>query len=202
MDRLVEMRIPLRLEKDSIKDRLISLVELSKIGISLPVALTAGAGCLLASPYPGTRLLLCSAGVFLLACGSCGLNQYQERGIDRLMGRTKDRPLPSGRLTPNAALRASSAMIFAGLLVLFHAGSGALALGLFAVFWYNVVYTPLKRKTAFSVIPGALIGAVPPPSGMGVRRGRYRRSPHMGGGLFLLPLASSSFLASPCRILG
>ncbi len=162
MDPLVEMRIPLRPEKDSIKDRLISLVELSKIRISLPVALTAGAGCLLASPHPGTRLFLSAAGVFLLACGSCGLNQYQERGIDGLMGRTKDRPLPSGKLTPEAGLRASSAVILAGLLVLFHAGSGALALGLFAVVWYNIVYTPLKRKTPFSVVPGALIGAVPP----------------------------------------
>ena len=136
---------------------------LTKIRISLLATLTTAAGYILATGTITLQMLVTSAASFLLACGSCGLNQYQEREVDQCMDRTKSRPIPSGRLNPEAALWISIGLILLGSLILFFgAGDLALALGLFAVLWYNLIYTPLKQKTAFAAVPGALVGAIPP----------------------------------------
>jgi heme o synthase len=154
---------------------------LTKIGISLLATLTTAAGYLLATGKITLHMLVPSTAVFLLACGSCALNQYQEREIDRWMARTKSRPIPSGRLNPEAALRISIGLILAGSLILFcGTGGPALALGLFAVFWYNLIYTPLKQKTAFAAVPGALVGAIPPALGWVTGGGRLF-DPRIGG---------------------
>lgn len=105
-------------------------------------------------------------GVFFLACGACGFNGWQERRTDGLMLRTQGRPIPSGAWAPSSALLLAAGLLVAGSLALLAAGGGrALLLGLGAVAWYNGVYTPLKRVTAFAVVPGALVGAVPPALG-------------------------------------
>jgi protoheme IX farnesyltransferase len=66
-------------------------------------------------------------------------------------------------LEPAAALWVASGLIFSGSIILFHAaGLASLALGLLAVLWYNGVYAPLKQKTAFAAVVGALVGAIPP----------------------------------------
>jgi len=139
------------------------LLALTKIRISLLATLTTAAGYILATGKITIYMLAPSAAVFLLACGSCALNQYQEREIDQWMERTKSRPIPSGRLNPEISFWISIGLILLGSLILFFgAGSLALALGLFAVLWYNLIYTPLKQKTAFAAVPGALVGAIPP----------------------------------------
>jgi len=141
----------------------ILLLHLGKIKISLLATLSTATGYLLATGKITIHMLVPTAAVFLLACGSCALNQYQDREIDQLMERTKSRPIPSGRLNPEAALWISSGLILSGSLILFYGAENlALALGLFAVFWYNLIYTPLKHKTAFAAVPGALVGAIPP----------------------------------------
>jgi protoheme IX farnesyltransferase len=141
----------------------ILLLHLGKIKISLLATLSTATGYLLATGKITIHMLVPTAAVFLLACGSCALNQYQDRKIDQLMERTKSRPIPSGRLNPEAALWISSGLILSGSLILFYGAENlALALGLFAVFWYNLIYTPLKHKTAFAAVPGALVGAIPP----------------------------------------
>jgi protoheme IX farnesyltransferase len=138
-------------------------LHLGKIKISLLATLSTATGYLLATGTITLDVLVPSAAVFLLACGSCALNQYQEREIDQWMDRTKSRPIPSGRLNPEAALWISIGLILSGSIVLYcGAGDPPLALGLFAVLWYNLVYTPLKQKTAFAAVPGALVGAIPP----------------------------------------
>jgi len=81
------------------------------------------------------------------------------------MQRTKKRSIPSGRIAPLKALYFSVAMITTGFFVLYLTGDLSLFLGMFAVVWYNGAYTYLKRKTAFAVIPGAFVGAIPPAIG-------------------------------------
>jgi protoheme IX farnesyltransferase len=154
---------------------------LTKIRISLLATLTTAAGSILATGTITLQTLVTSAAVSLLACGSCALNQYQERDVDQWMNRTKLRPLPSRRLNPEAALWISIGLILLGSLILFFGAGGLpLALGLFAVLWYNLIYTPLKQRTAFAAVPGALVGAIPPVLGWTAGGGEIF-APQIGG---------------------
>ncbi len=139
------------------------LLELIKYRISLLATLSASAGFILAKQELSREIILPLTGILFLACGCCALNQYQERKTDGLMERTKGRPLPAGKLNPLAALGISSGLIISGSLILYSETHWASwGLGLFAVLWYNGAYTYLKQKTAFAVIPGALVGVIPP----------------------------------------
>ena len=161
------------------------LLDLAKIRISLLATLSTATGYLLATGKITIHMLVPTGAVFLLACGSCALNQYQDREIDQLMERTKPRPIPSGRLDPETALWISIGLIVLGSLILFSgAGDLALALGIFSVLWYNLIYTPLKRKTAFAAIPGALVGAIPPALGWVTGGGRILDPRIVGVALF------------------
>ena len=161
------------------------LLDLAKIRISLLATLSTATGYLLATGKITIHMLVPTGAVFLLACGSCALNQYQDREIDQLMERTKSRPIPSGRLDPETALWISIGLILLGSLILFSgAGDLALALGIFSVLWYNLIYTPLKRKTAFAAIPGALVGAIPPALGWVTGGGRILDPRIVGVALF------------------
>jgi len=112
---------------------------------------------------PGLVLAL---GVWFLTAGASALNQAQEREIDARMSRTCMRPLATGRLSLPAGLGISLGLLGFGLMILAATGSTRVVLlGLFAVIWYNGVYTPLKRITPFAVLPGALCGALPPVMG-------------------------------------
>jgi len=141
------------------------IVELAKVRITVAVSLTTATGYLLAAHEFEWGMWLPLLGVFVLACGSAGFNQWQEREIDARMKRTQGRPIPSGRMDPASALFIA---VLLGLLGLYCLASvnrnpkALLLLGCFAVAWYNGIYTFLKRVTAFAVIPGALIGAIPP----------------------------------------
>lgn len=140
--------------------------DLSKGRIALLAALSSATGYILAADSVSLAIVFPTVGLFLLACGSSALNQYQERDIDCLMKRTKGRPIPSARLTPPQALVIALLSMLSGSLILL-VGSNvvALSLGLFAAFWYNAIYTPLKKRSPFAAIPGALVGAIPPAVG-------------------------------------
>lgn len=145
--------------------RLIELTALIKIRIVLLSTLSAVTGYVLADGFQ-LKLVLFIVGIFSLAAGSAALNQYQERHLDRLMDRTKHRPLPAGQLTPKTGLTISLVLIFIGLLVLIKSFSVlAFLLGVVTVIFYNGIYTYLKRVTAFAAVPGAFIGALPPAIG-------------------------------------
>ncbi|MCX8010233.1 MAG: protoheme IX farnesyltransferase [Ignavibacteria bacterium] len=102
-------------------------------------------------------------GIFLLASASAVINQIQEEKFDRLMVRTKNRPIPANKIGRSTSLIFASMLFISGLILLI-TSSGLLAslFGLIALIWYNFVYTPLKRKNSFAVVPGSLIGAIPP----------------------------------------
>jgi len=140
-----------------------TFLELSKVKITVAVALTTITGYLLARGRFDIYLLLPTLGIFILACGSSAINHYQERDKDALMERTHNRPIPSGRISAKGALLFAFILTIVGSYILYDsAGPLAMQLGLLALLWYNAIYTPLKNKTAFAVIPGAVIGAIPP----------------------------------------
>lgn len=138
-------------------------LKLGKFTISLPVALTGFLGYFMAQPSLDLHALYTVSGIFLLSSGSSAINQIQERRTDAKMSRTAQRPLPSGRITLAQAILFSTMCAAAGTTLLMLTGYPlAAAFGIFTLMWYNLVYTPLKKITAFAVLPGALIGAMPP----------------------------------------
>ncbi len=148
------------------------IAELTKWKLSLAVAFSAVTGYLVFSGDAGTGLMVVAPGVFLLSSGAAALNQYTERKSDALMARTAGRPLPSGRMTPGTAVWTALLLLVSGSVLLGISGLLPLALGLVNVLLYNIVYTGLKKVTALAIIPGALVGAVPPLIGYTAAGGR------------------------------
>jgi len=139
------------------------IFELGKVRISLPVALSALAGYVLYSGKADGQGMLLMIGVFFMSCGSGALNHWQERKTDALMPRTKKRPIPSGRISPALGLTVVLGYTLTGSLILaFSNPMIALVLSWATLASYNLIYTPLKKVTAFAVIPGSLVGALPP----------------------------------------
>ena len=145
------------------KQQLKIIYELGKVRISLPIALSALTGYVLYThnvDAQGWWLLL---GVFFMACSSSVINHWQERDVDAQMPRTKDRPLPTGRISPkNAFLVAIGFAVLGSLILILSNPLLALVLSWLTLFFYNGVYTPLKKVSAFAVIPGSMVGAIPP----------------------------------------
>lgn len=147
---------------------LVTILELVKARITIVVTLSVATGHLVFVGHFSTGLILPSAGIFLLACGSAALNQVQEAAIDRRMKRTASRPIPSGRISTDWALFVAVLFCGAGFYTLSCIEAHTitiLVLGAGALIWYNGVYTYLKRITAYAVVPGALVGAIPPAVG-------------------------------------
>jgi protoheme IX farnesyltransferase len=141
-------------------------MRLCRTPLSFFAACSTGAGFFLGPHHVAVRALLPMTAVFLLACGASALNQYQEQDIDARMERTRRRPIPSGMVRPRQALAIAILLVAGGQCILAFAGNmTAVVLGFFAVFWYNGVYTGLKRITAFAAVPGAIVGMVPPAIG-------------------------------------
>ncbi|MGC2063485.1 MAG: protoheme IX farnesyltransferase [Thermodesulfovibrionales bacterium] len=140
-----------------------SYARLGRIRISLVAGVSAMTGYILAAYSLRPGIYISGIGVFLLACGASALNQYQERDLDALMDRTRSRPLPTGTRTVGEALLFAGGTAVSGLiLIAVSGGIPGLLLGIFAIAWYNGLYTNLKKRTAFAAVPGALVGAVPP----------------------------------------
>ncbi len=141
-------------------------MELTKFRLSAAVTLSAVFAFVLAGGGNASVLGLSTLAVLLLALGVSTLNQYQEYESDGRMARTKRRPIPSGRITPAAALAISMMLIAsATFLIYLELGNTGLLLFLFVPLWYNGVYTHLKRVSAFAVVPGGLLGMIPPAIG-------------------------------------
>ena len=141
------------------------LVELTKPRITMMVVLTAGIGLLLASSGEATFSLVVHTlvGTGLVAAGSSALNQVLERDLDALMQRTAQRPLPAGRMHPDAALLFGVSLSIVGLLELtVFVNLLTALLGTLALASYVFLYTPLKRVSSLATVIGAIPGAIPP----------------------------------------
>jgi protoheme IX farnesyltransferase len=142
------------------------LFRLTKAEIIILEVITLVAGFLighsLEQPINLRIFILVIVGVSALGLGSGTLNQIQEREEDSQMNRTKDRPLPSGRISVITALCITNACFVIGAICLYQISLSVFALGIFAVISYNGLYTMWwKRKMAFAAIPGAIPGALP-----------------------------------------
>ncbi|HEV7515532.1 MAG TPA: heme o synthase, partial [Thermoanaerobaculia bacterium] len=154
----------------SIAARLADWKEMTKPGITLMVVLTAGLGFLLAEgTRPGFRFLLLVntlLGTALVSAAGSVLNHVLERDTDALMRRTANRPLPTGRIDPDAALLFGVVLGIAGLAWLAVGVNLLTALiGALAIAGYVFVYTPLKRVSSLATVIGAIPGALPPVMG-------------------------------------
>jgi len=143
-----------------------ALPALTKLPISVLSALSASAGYLAFARGTSAGVLPASLGVVLMAMGGCAANEWEERDIDARMERTRRRPIPSGLISPTEGLAAGLALALGGFAVLAGwSGPVPALLGLAAFILYVAIYTPLKRRSAFAWLPGALIGAIPPAIG-------------------------------------
>ncbi len=126
------------------------------------------ASCLVGIFYaPGTitffKSLVALFGTTCVVAAACILNCYYEKDLDKLMDRTKDRPLPSGRLTPKFTLYLSASLLIISIPMLYFGVNPLTAgLGLLATLIYVYFYTPYKKKSSSSVFVGAIPGAIPP----------------------------------------
>lgn len=131
--------------------------------VSFMVMAATAFGYLLVNPAPAATFAWAVAGTALLSWGCSAWNQVQEKGLDALLPRTKNRPLPAGRLGVARALWVGAVCVLLALWCLFLAGGMVpLLAGCLIVLVYNGVYTPLKRRSAFALLVGALVGALPP----------------------------------------
>jgi protoheme IX farnesyltransferase len=139
------------------------LMDLFKPKLTILVVVTLLVGVLLAPIQMNIILLAVSLlAIWLQAAGSLSLNCYIERDADKLMERTKDRPLPAGRLKPEVALYWGWGLIFVGTVILVFSSNLLTAmLGLFSALSYIYLYTPLKLKTPYALYIGAVPGALP-----------------------------------------
>lgn len=156
-------------------ERLSAYLELTKPRITFLVVLSALAGFALGSPsiFDWVAFFQTAFGIALLSSGISTLNQYLERGLDGLMQRTRNRPLPAGKLPPAHALWLGVALsAIAEIHLLLFVNWLAAVCGLAALASYLFLYTPLKTRTHWCTFVGAFPGALPPVLGWAAARGQ------------------------------
>ncbi len=148
------------------KNSLSDFNKLIKLRLTLTVVFSASVSFLIGSKVQGdinwTDWLILTLGGFLVTSAANGFNEIIEKDLDKLMKRTMDRPIPSGRMTTGQALVLSLFMGIAGILILLNLNFLTGILSVFSIFLYAFFYTPLKRKSPVAVFIGAIPGALPP----------------------------------------
>jgi protoheme IX farnesyltransferase len=159
--------------KTQVRARAIDLIALVKPRIMLMALLTAaGAMSLAPEAVPAARALWLIAGTALIVGAANTLNMWLERDIDCLMARTRNRPLPKGRLEAATALRFGAIQGALALPALAMVNAVTAALGLLALLLYVGVYTPMKQRSHWATWVGAVPGAMPALMGWTAATGR------------------------------
>jgi protoheme IX farnesyltransferase len=149
----------------NLRERALAYLELTKPRIAILLVLSSAAGFYMASSTGFEPLLFIHSmvSITLLAFGVSTLNQYIERNIDPMMERTAERPLPTGRVTPNEALVFGIVQcVVAEMYLLLMVNALTALLGLVVIVGYVLLYTPMKTRTSLSTVVGAIPGAMPP----------------------------------------
>lgn len=136
--------------------------EITKIRLAVSVVFSSLAGYLLgADTIDFKTLLLLAVGGYCMVGASNAYNQIIERDLDALMDRTKNRPVPAGRMSVNTAFIIAAILTILGIAILYSINPQTAMFGAISIFLYTSVYTPLKTKTPLSVFVGAIPGAIP-----------------------------------------
>lgn len=136
--------------------------QLTKLGLSMSVVFSSIAGYLLAANVVDYTLLLQLAfGGFFMVGASNAFNQIIEKDTDALMQRTKNRPLPTGRMSVNIAMTIAVLFTILGIAILYSINPKTALFGAISIFIYTCAYTPLKSVTPLTVFVGAIPGAIP-----------------------------------------
>ncbi len=144
------------------RDLIADFKEITKLRLSVSVVFSAIAGYFLgAEVIDFVTVLLLAVGGYFMVGASNAFNQVMERDLDALMDRTKNRPLPAGRMSINTALFIGIAFTILGIWVLYIINPTTALFGAISIALYVLAYTPLKTKTPLSVFVGAFPGAIP-----------------------------------------
>ncbi|MEY8868635.1 heme o synthase [Meridianimaribacter flavus] len=136
--------------------------EITKIRLSVSVVFSSIAGYLLGAPTVDvyTLILLAFGGYFMVGASNA-YNQIIEKDLDALMERTKNRPIPAGRMSVRTAFIIAVSFTLLGIATLYIINPRTAMYGAISIFLYTSVYTPLKTKTPLAVFVGAIPGAIP-----------------------------------------
>lgn len=149
----------------SIKSIYIDFKAITKAGLAISVVFSSVAGFLLGVSdvfsLDWVILLKLVIGGYCMVGASNAYNQIIEKELDALMDRTKNRPIPAGRMSPNLALVIASILTFVGLVLLYTINPKTAMFGAISIVLYTSIYTPLKTVTPLSVFVGAIPGAIP-----------------------------------------
>lgn len=132
------------------------------MGLALSVVFSSLAGYLLGVDTVNFKTLtLLAFGGYFMVGASNAFNQIIEKDLDALMNRTKNRPIPAGRMSVTTAFIIASVFTLLGIIILYTINKQTAMFGAISIFLYTCVYTPLKTKTPLAVFVGAIPGAIP-----------------------------------------
>jgi len=138
---------------------------ITKAGLAVSVVFSSLAGFMLGitqfDSHTLLTLLKLAVGGYCMVGASNAFNQVIEKDLDALMDRTKNRPVPSGRMSSRSALVIAGILTVIGIVILYSINSKCAMFGAISIFLYTSVYTPLKTLTPLSVFVGAFPGAIP-----------------------------------------
>ena len=136
--------------------------EITKIRLSVSVVFSSLAGYLLGVETVNYQtLILLALGGYFMVGASNAFNQIIEKDLDALMKRTKNRPIPSGRMSVSTAFVIACVFTILGIAILYVINPKTAMFGAISIFLYTCAYTPLKTKTPLAVFVGAIPGAIP-----------------------------------------
>src|SRR5262245_57162927 len=146
------------------RSKVADVLVLAKVRVNaLVVATTAGGYYMGADRIELGTLAAASLGTALVASGAAAVNQVTERDTDRLMERTRRRPVADGRMAAGEGWMIAAGLSVVGLTILWLTTNlTAMLVALATLASYAMVYTPLKRRTSLSTVIGAVPGALPP----------------------------------------
>ncbi|HRZ31849.1 MAG TPA: heme o synthase [Flavobacterium sp.] len=147
------------------KSLYVDFKEITKAGLSVSVVFSSIAGYFLGildiSSFSWITLFMLAVGGYCMVGASNAFNQIIEKDLDKLMDRTKNRPIAAGRISVNTGFIIATTLTLLGLIILYNINPKTAMFGAVSIFLYTSIYTPLKTVTPLSVFVGAIPGAIP-----------------------------------------